>query len=154
MPSLSSLFVAGLTALCAVAATVHLAPPLPQAPRGHLILQVEGDASGLRISRITAKADACGVLRLESDHQIVVRAADGSEIARYPLDLRMFDLDPAHVGAPLHVEGCRVVETRVATLASIPNWPDAAGLELLHGGRIVGRVDDAAYAQLLAGRVR
>lgn len=154
MPTLPALITTGLTVLSAAVAAVHLAPQTLRPPRGHLILQVEGDANGLRVTRITAKPDVCGPQRLESDYQIVVQAADGSEIARHPLDLRLFDLDPARVGAPLRVEGCRVVETRVATLASIPDWPDAIRLELVHGTRRLGRVDADAYSALLAGRVK
>ena len=153
MPTLPTLVTFGLTAFSAVVA-VHLAPPTLRPPRGHLILQVEGDVHGLRVTRITAKADACGPQRVESDYQIVVRSAGGTEIARHPLDLRMFDLDPAHVAAPLRVEGCRIVETRVATLANIPNWPDAVRLELVHGAQLLGRVDKDVYSALLTGRVK
>jgi hypothetical protein len=152
MPSLPTLG-AGLAGVCALFAFVTLAPA-PADPSGHLVLQIEGDARALHVTRITPKPDPSGPQRLESEWRIVVFDAGGNELGRYPLDLRPFDLDPAHVGAPLRVEGCRIVETRVATLASIPHWPTAARLSIVQGDRVLGEVAPARYATLLAGEVR
>jgi hypothetical protein len=152
MPSLP--FLAGAAGFCALLAVATLAPPPAAGPEGHLVLQIEGDARALRVTRITPKPDPCGPARLDSIWRIVVRAADGSELGRYPLDLRQFDLDVAHVGAPLRVEGCRVIETGVATLASIPRWPNAASLAIVSGARTLGTLDAPSYAALLAGEVR
>ena len=153
-----------LGALCALALTVSAAatltlarhatsppaaPPAPTEPDGHLVLQIEGDARALQVTRITRKPDPCGPARFTSASAIVVRDAAGSELGRVPLDLSLFDLDPAHVGRPLHVDGCVVRDTRVAMLANVPHWPDAASLEIVHEGRVLGVLAGARYEALV-----
>jgi hypothetical protein len=152
MPSLPTL-AAGLAGGFALLAFA-MRPPSPAAPQGHLVLQIEGDALALRVTRITVKPDPCGRNRIDSAWRIVAFDAAGRELGGAPLDLRQFDLDPAHVGAPLRVVGCRIVDTRVATLANLPHWPDTVRLAIVEGGRMRGAVDPTRYAALLAGEVR
>lgn len=152
MPSLSltgALLAAGLALSTAatVVAVTH-SPSAPE-PQGHLILQVEGDARALRVTRITPKPDACGLARIESPYSVVVRDAAGRELGRVPLDLSKFDLDPARVGGALRVEGCVVHDTRVATLVNVPHWPTASRVEILDGERIVGALTATEYATLV-----
>ncbi|MEZ5965082.1 MAG: hypothetical protein R3F56_14705 [Planctomycetota bacterium] len=158
MPSPSvgrSLIVAGLAMSGAAVAVASLeSPPAPPAPTGHLILQVEGDAAALHVTRITKKADPCGVARTASHYTIVVRDAGGRELSRTPLDLSAFDLDPARIGGALRVEGCVVKDPHVATLASVPCWPTASSLEILAGNVRLGELTAARYAQLVAAGER
>jgi hypothetical protein len=139
---------AGLT--FAVASRSHV----PE-PQGHLILQVEGDAGALQVTRITPKPDPCGPARLHSEYAVVVRDAAGTELGRVPMDLSAFDLDPARIGQPLRVEGCVVKDTRVATLVSIPRWPTAAALDLVQGTRVLGTLAGDSFATMVrAGELR
>ncbi len=123
-------------------------------PQGHLILQIEGDARALRVTRITPKVDPCGPARFASAHAVVVRDAAGSELGRVPLDLSNFDLDPARVGGALTVEGCMVRDPHVATLVSIPRWPTAASLEVVHAQQVLGTLAGGAYAELVTAGER
>lgn len=154
MPSIS-LSVSLLTAALAVstAATVAVVsttrPPAPVAA-GHLILQVEGDALALRVTRITPKADPCGLVRSSSPYAVVVHDADGHELSRTPLDLSAFDLDPARIGGALRVEGCVVRDPHVATLVSVPRFSTASSLTLVHGTRTLGALTAERFATLVA----
>jgi hypothetical protein len=134
---LGALLVLGSASFAAIGAL----PPGPRQPVGHLILQIEGDARALRVSRITPKPDPCGpIAGFVSEFSVAVFAADGTELGRYPLDLSAFDVDPARVGGAVRVEGCVVRDTRIATLANVPHWPDAARLEIARGGAVMGRL--------------
>jgi hypothetical protein len=71
------------------------------------------------------------------------------------MDLSVFDLDPAHAGAGLRVQGCLVTDTRVATLVSVPRWAEAAAIELRHGATVLGRIAGAELQALVrAGESR
>lgn len=152
MPSLSlagALLAAGLAiSTAATVAVVATARSVPD-PRGHLILQVEGDANTLRITRITPKVDPCGLQRITSEYAVVVRDAQGLELGRVPLDLSKFDLDPSRVGGALRVEGCVVRDPRVATLVNVPHWPTASTVEILHGVRPLGMLAADSYVRLV-----
>jgi len=139
-----------VSAVAAVAVSSTGAPAPAVEPQGHLILQVEGDASALRVTRITPKPDPCGPSRTTSAHQVVVRDAAGRELGRMPLDLSAFDLEPARVGGALRVEGCVVRDPHVAMLVSVPRWEGAASIELVRDGQFLGLLPPASYAQLLA----
>lgn len=143
-----------VSAATAVAIVASDRAPAPPAPVGHLILQIEGDAAALQVTRITKKTDPCGPVRTASEYAVVVRDAAGAELSRTPLDLSAFDLDPARLGGALRVEGCVVRDPHVATLASVPCWPTAARLELVHGAARLGEVGAGRYAQLLAAGER
>lgn len=119
---------------------------------GHLLLVVEGDANGLRVSHITPKQDPHNPTRgPESEWSVAVLGFDGTELGRFPMDLSQFDLDPARVGQPLRVEGDVVWETQVAILVSIPYFANAEGLVLRRQRRVVSTVPAAVYARLIAG---
>ncbi len=121
---------------------------------GHLILIVEGDATGLYVSHITAKPDPYNPVRhSQSTWSVAVIDENGSELGRFPVDLSHFDLDPAHVGQPLRVEGDVVRDTRVATLVSIPRFAEAEELVFHMDRRIVGRMPSENYSRMI-GRVR
>lgn len=119
---------------------------------GHLLLVVEGDANGLRVSHITPKQDPHNPTRgLESEWSVAVLSFDGSELGRFPVDLSQFDLDPARVGQPLRVEGDVVWETQVATLVSIPYFANAEGLVFRRQRRVVSTVPAEVYLRLITG---
>ncbi len=129
-------------------------PANPLAPRGHLILLIEGDARGLRVTHVTAKKDPYNPVDGKASHEIVIYDTTARVLGRYPLDLSKFDLDPAHVGKPLRVEGCEVIDTKVVMLASIPWLPNAAALEIEKGAVPVGGAVSADYARLVAAAER
>lgn len=120
-------------------------------PSGHLILQVEGDARALQVTRITRKPDPHNpVVGVSSAYAVVVQDAAGVELGRYPLDLSRFDLDPARIGQAPRVAGCEVWDARVAMLTNVPDFAGAARLELRRGDVLLGAVEGAAFARLLA----
>ena len=122
---------------------------------GHLILQIEGDANGLRIVRITKKVDPVGYqVEQQTSHRVVLLAADGIELGSVPLDLSHFDLDPAHVGRGPKVEGCIVRDTNVGILASVVDHPETARIEIRAGSRPVGGLGADAYRALIASSER
>ncbi len=112
----------GTIALVATLATIRLStPPNASTPDGHLVLIIEGDARSLSITQVVAKQDPCGPTNtIESDYHILMLGADESLLARYPLDLSQFDLDPDHIGRPVQVEGCVLIDTPTATPAHAP----------------------------------
>ncbi len=121
---------------------------------GHLILVVEGDATRLYVSHIAAKPAPYNPVRnSESTWSVAVIGENGSELGRFPLDLSLFDLDPAHVGQPLRVEGDVVRDTRVATLVSIPRFAEAEELVFRIDRQVVGRVPAENYSRMI-GKVR
>lgn len=155
MPSLAFAAAYVAAALAVAAVTVPLVSGPAQAPSGHLILQVEGDARALAVVRITPKADPCGRAVFQSAFHAVVRDAAGDELSSVPIDLAVFDMDPARVGAGLRVEGCAVTDTRVATLVSVPRWPNAASIEIWRDGAVLGRIAGTDLAALVrAGEAR
>jgi hypothetical protein len=100
---------------------------LPAPPEGHLLLVVTGDAGALTVEHAVRKPDAWQAPhRDEGEWRIRVFAADGHVLGSYPIDLSAFDLAEERRGKGLHVEGCKVVDTRVHALVSIPHHPDAA----------------------------
>lgn len=138
-----------LAAMLLAAGVVSLeTPPVT----GHLLLVVEGDANSLVVSHITSKQDPYNPTRgFASEWSVAVLGSDGSELGRFPVDLSRFDLDPARVGQPLRVEGDVVWETRVATLVSIPYFPDAEGLVFRRQRRMISTVPAAVYSRLIVG---
>ena len=122
---------------------------------GHLILQVEGDANRLSVTRVTPKKSSYNRTSRPSPFSIDLLDAAGQTLGSYPLDLSMFDLRPTRAGKPLQVQGCEVRDSRVAVLANIPYFANATALRILHGGRTLGLLDSTTYEQLIAqGEVR
>lgn len=155
MPSLSFAAAYVVAVLAVAAVTVPLVTGPAATPSGHLVLQVEGDARALAVIRITPKADPCGRAVFQSAFHAVVRDGAGVELSSVPIDLTVFDMDPARVGAGLRVEGCAVKDTRVATLVSVPRWPNAVSIEIRRDDTVLGRIAGPELAALVrAGEVR
>lgn len=110
------------------AAAIANAPP----PQGHLLLVVSGDRKQLSVDHVVAKPDPWQGTRLDSPYRIRVVAIDGHVLGSYPVDLSAFDLRPDSAGRGIAVQGCKVVDTMVHALVSIPHHPDAARLEFVH----------------------
>jgi len=137
--------------------TISQTKPASAARRdfGHLILQIEGDANRLSVTRITPKKSACNRDARVSPFRVVLLDAAGQTLGSYPLDLSMFDMNPAQAGKPLRVQGCEVRDTRVAALANVPYFASATALRILRGGQLLGALDHVAYEKLVAqGEVR
>lgn len=127
----------------------------PRRNFGHLILQIEGNANALRVTRITPKKSGYNPTSRTSPYQIELLDAGGQVLGSYPLDLSLFDMNPARVGKPLRVQGCEVRDTRVATLANVPYLAHAVTVRILRGNRVFGFLNTASYRKLVAqGEVR
>ena len=149
---------AGLLGVVAVFGTLALVPrsptipdpAFPTGPNGHLILLIEGDARGLRVTHITAKQDAYNPVHgVTTPYRVVVHDKNHKVLGRYPLDLSRFDLDPKNVGKPLRVEGCEVIDTKVAMLTNIPWFANASFLEIERNGVSVGEMLPDDYQRLV-----
>src|SRR5262249_34998451 len=91
----------------------------PQDPAaGHLVLVVEGTVATLAITHAVAKADPwAGVPEgLTSAFALCLLGDGDRELTRVPLDLSLFDTDPAAIGKPVRVAGCEVRNSRIALL--------------------------------------
>lgn len=127
----------------------------PRRPFGHLILQIEGDANGLRVTWITPKQSAYNPSTRTSPYRIELLDADGMVAGVYPLDLSQFDMNPARVGKPLRVQGCEIRDTRVATIANVAFLAGATAARIMRGNRQLGSLDSTTYQRLLKqGEVR
>jgi hypothetical protein len=127
----------------------------PQGPEaaGHYAFVVQGDRSQLTITHAVAKPDPwAGVPKgFSSEWSLSIRDARGGELARVPLDLTKFDLQPERQGKPVVVEGCIVRDSKVAMLANAPAYPTAASYVFLRGELQVGTVAAATVQQLAGG---
>ena len=138
----------GLAALALGAAHVVDVSRTPLS--GHLVLVVEGDAAGLRVTHITRKQSPYNPVRgSDSSWSVAVLRRDGLELGQFPVDLSKFDLNPAHIGQPLRVEGDVVWDTKVATLVNIPWFADAAQLVFRHEGRVLSTVPATIYVRMV-----
>ncbi len=147
---------AGTLGVAAVLGTLALlpkpqTPPLPPPPpNGHLVLLIEGDARGLKVTHITAKPDPVNpVYGPKPSHEVVLYDRNSKELGRYPLDLSKFDLDPANVGKPVRSEGCTVIDSRVVMLTNVPWLPNTSFLEIEKGATVVGELGTSDYARLV-----
>ena len=139
----------GVVAVLGTLATVSRPTPV-KGPTGHLILLIEGDAGGLRVTHITAKRDAYNPVHgSRTPYQVVVHDATHKVLGRYPLDLSNFDLDPNNAGKPLRVQGCEVIDTKVAMLTNIPWFPNASFLEIQKSQVAVGELLKDSYQRLV-----
>lgn len=144
--------VSGALGIAAVLGTLALQPKpkTPPPPKGHLVLVIEGDARGLEVTHVTAKADPYNrVFGPKPAHEIVLYDRTGTELGRCPLDLSRFDLNPANVGKAVRSEGCTVIDSNVVMLANIPWLPDTSYLEIQKGATKVGELSVASYARLV-----
>ncbi len=145
----------GTIALVATLATIRLStPPNASTPDGHLVLIIEGDARSLSITQVVAKKDPCGPTdTIESDYHILMLDADASVLARYPLDLSQFDLNPDHIGRPVQVEGCVLIDTKIAMLANVPYLPNATHIQITGPDSKVGELAAGTYKQVVTAAV-
>jgi len=125
-----------------------------QPPQGHVLLVVSGDAAALAVDHAVRKPDPWhSTQRLDSPFRLRVFAKDGALLGSYPMDLSAFDLDPAHRGNGLRVEGCKVVDTRVHALIAIPHHPDGHRVEFVRlgkqGGTPLGGVPAPRWRELM-----
>ena len=142
----------GVLGVAAVLGTLALPPrpTTPPPPNGHLVLVIEGDAKGLEVTHVTAKADPYNrVYGPKTSHEIALFDRNGTELGRYPLDLSKFDLDPANVGKPVRSEGCTIIESKVVMLTNIPWLPNTSYLEIRRGATKVGELTVANYSRLV-----
>ena len=134
-------------------AAAPIVPPPPPEANGHFALVVEGDRDRLTVTAANHKQDPwAGVPKgFSSTWTLSIRDAAGQELASVPLDLSKFDLDPAHKGKPLRVQGCIVKDSRIAMLANVPSFPNAASYTFLRGETAIGTVEGATVRQLAGG---
>lgn len=121
---------------------------------GHCVLVIEGDRDRLEITHCQRKPDPwAGTPKgLHSDYELVIQGFAGDELARIPLDLSKFLLDPAAKGKPAHSVGCIVLDPRVAMLANIPDFGDAAAnYEFFRAGQRIGSLDGVTLRRLAEG---
>jgi hypothetical protein len=130
------------------------APAAAPTAAGHCVLVIEGDRDRLDITHCQRKPDPwAGVPQgLQSDYELAILGLDGTQLARVPLDLSKFLLDPAAKGKPARSVGCIVLDPRVAMLANIPDFgAAAANYELLRAGQRIGGLDGEALRRLAEG---
>ena len=134
-------------------ASVPTQPPQPPEANGHFALVVEGDRDQLSVTAASHKQDPwAGVPKgFSSTWALSIRDAAGAELANVPLDLSKFDLDPAHKGKPLRVQGCIVKDSHIAMLANVPSFPNAATYVFLRAETVIGTVEGATVRQLAGG---
>jgi hypothetical protein len=146
------LWCSALAALAMLSSSTGTPVEGPPTPRGHLIVQVEGDAKLLTITCVTPKNDKFGGVPrgLQSAFEIVLIDGKGAELARCPIDLSAFDLE--RVGGPVHVEGCVVRDPRVAALVNVPFYLETASLRIERDGRVLGQLGGEALQRMIAER--
>jgi hypothetical protein len=151
----ASVLLAGLGLVFAARGDGAVPTPPPQQPaaNGHFVLVVDGDRDQLGITAANHKQDPwAGVPKgFTSAWSLSIRDAAGAELANVPLDLSKFDLDPAHKGQPLRVQGCIVKDSHVAMLANVPCFASAASYVFLRDKTVIGTVEGAAVRQLAGG---
>ncbi len=145
--------------LCLVALSFAFgtaAPPqasLPPVAEGHDVLVVQGDRDALAITHVAHKADPWGGVPkgFASDWRLVIRDAGGAVLAEVPLDVTPFATDALAKGAPRRVEGCVVVDSRIAMLVNAPTFRGAASYEFLRGDTSLSRIAAAEVRRLAGG---
>jgi hypothetical protein len=136
-------------AVLAIAAA-HVVDVDPTPASGHLVLVVEGDAAGLRVTHITIKQVPYNPIRgLDRPWSVALVRGDGLELGRFPVDLSRFDLDPAHIGQPLRVEGDVVWDTKVATIVNVPWFADAEQLVFRSQERVLSTEPPESYLRMV-----
>lgn len=126
------------------------APHTPESPRtgpsGTWILQIEGDALGLKVSGATHKKFRYrGPRRVSWRYRVSVFDAAGKLLGAAPLDLTDFCLHPAHRGQKDHVTGDVIIKHDVVTTVKVPAFDKAAEIRIarVDAGKLVvlGRID-------------
>lgn len=120
---------------------------------GHLVLIVQGDRDQLAITGAVPKTDPwAGVPKgMTSDWRLEIRAADQSLLASVPLDVTPFATEPQAQHRPLRVEGCIVIDSRIAMLVNVPHFAAAASYAFFRGATALGSTDAAAVVRLAGG---
>ena len=120
-----------------------------------MVLVVEGDARGMRVTHAQAKADAYQGAKpglANRTYEVEVQNAAGVALGTYPLDLSHFDLDPQRVGQPLRVEGDVVRNTQVTALTNVPTLPGMARIAFRKLGQPWGQ--PTTLATVTAGNAK
>lgn len=120
---------------------------------GHLVLIVQGDRDQLAIAGAVPKTDPwAGVPKgMTSDWRLEIRAADQSLLASVPLDVTPFATDPQAQHRPLRVEGCLVIDSRIAMLVNAPHFAEAASYTFHRGNVLLGTTSAEQVAKLAGG---
>ncbi|MFM1873338.1 MAG: hypothetical protein RL398_2760 [Planctomycetota bacterium] len=125
----------------------------PAADAGHDVLVVQGDRDHLAITNVVRKADpwAGNPKAMASDWRLEIRAADGALLDTVLLDVTPFATRVEDKGRARRVEGCVVIDSRIAMLVNAPRHPDAAGYEFFRGTESIGRCDATEVVRLAEG---
>lgn len=140
--------------LGAIYAFVPAAPTrsVSAAQAGHLVLVLAGNCQHLEVVAAVRKVDPFGGVPkgLTSSYELSIRDAAGQELGRFPIDLARFDLDPAHIGLQPAVNGDQVRTRDIALPVSVPDFPAAASIVVLHDQMPIGAVANGDLAALVA----
>jgi hypothetical protein len=88
---------------------------------------------------------------MTSDWRLEIRAADQSLLASVPLDVTPFATDAAAQHRPLRVEGCIVIDSRIAMLVNAPRFAEAASYTFHRGNVLLGTTSAEQVAKLAGG---
>ncbi len=103
----------------------------PTEPAGTWILQVEGNATTLRVTGASLKPFSYRPKRgLNSDFSLRLFDAKGSLLKTIPLDLTDYCMKPEHREQGPHVRGDVIVEHKVACTIKIPARSDIAEIRI------------------------
>jgi hypothetical protein len=88
---------------------------------------------------------------MTSDWRLEIRAADQSLLASVPLDVTPFATEPQAQHRPLRVEGCIVIDSRIAMLVNVPHFAAAASYAFFRGDVLLGTSSAEQVAKLAGG---
>ena len=123
------------------------------AAAGHDVLVVQGDRDRVVVTHVVKKTDpwAGNPKAMASDWRLEIRAADGALLDTVLLDLTPFATRVEDKGRARRVEGCVVIDSRIAMLVNAPRHHDAAVYEFFRGTDSLGRYDAVEILRLAEG---
>ncbi len=139
----------GAAGVCAVVGSFALAPAdtpatPPALPKcGHLVLQLEGNVKGLKVTWITPKQSGFNRTKSKSDFAVDLLDAAGRKLGTYAVDLSHFDTNPANIGKAIRVQGCEVLDSKIATIVNVPWFATLTSLQIRHRKKVIGTVGAA-----------
>ncbi len=127
--------VAPLFLACAVFAQTPNPTPKPASTPtksvGTWILQIEGDARGLKVVGVSHKsATFRAQRRMRSQFHLQLFDAKGKRLKSIPIDLTDFCMDPAHVGKKDHIRGNQIIQHKVCMTFKIPALAEVAEVRI------------------------
>ena len=128
--------------------------------QGTWILQIQGDATSLKIAAAAHKAFAYRAPRgVDSDYRVQLIDSAGKVLATVPLDLSKFCMDSTHEGDPAHLRGDVVRSHRVTCTVKVPARADVAEIRIERAGdadrpKRLGASDVKSVRELLAAHAR